>query len=69
VFSIDVADIAYLAIAIYVCCNCLFQMFHLFFQTYVASVFIWMLIMFDTYVCKCFCQHVAYVLQWFFKCF
>jgi hypothetical protein len=54
VFHTDVAkvdqDIAYLAIAIHVCCKRLFQMFHLFFQTYVANVFIWMLHMFQTYV-------------------
>ena len=30
------------------------EMFHLFFQTYVASVFIWMLHMIHTYVCKYF---------------
>ena len=72
-FRIDVAkvdrDIAYVAMTIHVCCKRLFQMFYLFFQMYVASVFIWMLRMFHTYVCKCFCQNVAYVLQWLFKCF
>ena len=54
-----------------VCCKLLFPMFHLFFQTYVASVFIWMLHMFHTYVTSvlsgcCIC------LQWFlsiFRCF
>jgi hypothetical protein len=46
-----------------VCCKCVYldQMFHLFFQTYVASVFIWMLHMFHKYIanilsrcCVCF---------------
>jgi hypothetical protein len=36
VFHLDVAkvnrDVAYVAIAIHVCCKCLFQMFHLFFR-------------------------------------
>jgi hypothetical protein len=43
----------------------------LFFQTYVASVFIWMLHMFHTYV-SIVLSDVVYVLQWFqvfFKCF
>ena len=35
-------DVAYVAMAIHVCCKCLLKMFHLL-QTYVASVFIWML--------------------------
>jgi hypothetical protein len=43
VFHMDVAkvdrDVAYIAMAIHVCCKRLFQMFHQFFQTYVASVF------------------------------
>jgi hypothetical protein len=72
-FCIDVVkvdrDITYVAMAIHVCCKRLFQMFHLFFQTYIASVFICMLRIFHTYVCKCFCQDVAYVLQWLFKFF
>jgi hypothetical protein len=32
-------DVAYLAIAIHVCCKCLFIMFHLL-QTYVTSIFL-----------------------------
>jgi hypothetical protein len=68
VFCIDVAkvdlDIACVAMAIHVCCKYLFLMFHLFFQTYVASIFIWMLYMFRTYVCMYFCQDVVYILQW-----
>ena len=54
-------DVAYVAMAIHVCCKRLFQMFHLFFQMYVAYVFIWLLHMFHTYVanvlsrcCICF---------------
>jgi hypothetical protein len=38
----------------HVCCKLLFPIFHLFFHTYLASVFIWMLQMFHTYVCQCF---------------
>jgi hypothetical protein len=53
-FRIDVVkvdrDIAYVAMAIHVCCKHLFQMFHLFFQMYVASVFIGMLCMFHIYI-------------------
>ena len=41
VLNLDVAkvdwDVAHVAMAIHVCCKCMFQMFHLF-QTYVASV-------------------------------
>jgi hypothetical protein len=44
VFFMDVTkidrDIAYVAMIVYVCCKRLFLMFHLLFQTYVASVFI-----------------------------
>jgi hypothetical protein len=44
VFHVDVAkvdrDVAYVAIIVHVRCKCLFPMFHLFFQTYVANVFI-----------------------------
>jgi hypothetical protein len=54
VFHADLAkvdrDVAYFSLIVYVCCKCLFLLFHLFFQTYVASVFIWMLYMFHTYV-------------------
>jgi hypothetical protein len=86
-FDVDVPkedrDVAYAAIAVHVCCKLLFHMFHLFVQTYVASVFIWMLHTFHTYAaivlfgcCICFTHmllvfylDVAYVLQCFFKCF
>ena len=43
-------DVAYVAMVVHVCCKLLFLMFHLFFQTYVASVLIWMLHMFCAYV-------------------
>jgi hypothetical protein len=46
VFYIDVAkvdrDVAHIPMVIHVCFKCMFQMFYLY-QTYVASVFIWML--------------------------
>jgi hypothetical protein len=44
IFHVDVAkvdrDVAYVAMVVHVCCKFLFSVFHLFFQTYVASVFI-----------------------------
>ena len=65
VFYVDVAkvdrDVVYVAMIVHVCCKLLFPKFHQFFQTRVASVFIWMLHMFHTYVasvlfgcCVCF---------------
>jgi hypothetical protein len=58
VFHKDVAkvdqDVAYVAMVVHICFKLLFLMFHLFFHNYVASVFIWMLPMFHTYVYKCF---------------
>jgi len=53
---------------VHVCYKRLFPMFHLIFQTYDASVFIWMLHMFHTYVASIFLD-VAYVLQWFSSVF
>jgi hypothetical protein len=54
VFHMDVEkvdrDVAYVAIVVHVCCKLLFLMFHLFFHTHFASMFIWMLHMFYTYV-------------------
>jgi hypothetical protein len=38
----------------YVCCKCMFRVFHLFFQTYGANVFILMLYMFSHICRKCF---------------
>jgi hypothetical protein len=44
-FHTDVAkvdrDVAYVAMVVHERCKLLFSMFHLFFLTYVASVFIW----------------------------
>ena len=69
VFRTDVAkvdrDVEYVAMAMHLCCKCLFEMFCLFFQTYVASVFIWMLHMFYTYVASvlsryCICFAMAF---------
>jgi hypothetical protein len=61
-------DAAYVAMAVHLCCKRLFPMFHLIFQTYVISVFIWMLHMLHTYVAnilsRCYIS-VALV----FKCF
>jgi hypothetical protein len=43
-FCMDVVkvdrDVAYVAMVVHICCKRLFPMFHLFFQIYVASVFI-----------------------------
>ena len=53
-FHTDVAkvdrDVTYVAMVVYVRRKLMCPMFHLFFQGYVASVFIWMLHMFHTYV-------------------
>ena len=35
-------DVAHVVMAIHVCFKCMFQMFYLY-QTYVASIFVWML--------------------------
>jgi hypothetical protein len=59
---IDVAkidrDVAHVAMVAHVCCKRPFQMFHLLFQMYIASVLIQMLHMCHTYVArvysKCF---------------
>jgi hypothetical protein len=42
-------NVAYVAMVIHVCYKLLFSMFLLFFHTYVANVFIWMLHVFHTY--------------------
>jgi hypothetical protein len=53
---------------VHVCCKLLFSMFHLFFQTYVVSVFIWMLHIFHTYVVSVL--SICYVcFAMVFKCF
>ena len=80
VFHMDVVkvdrNVAYVIMAIHVCCQRLFQMLHLFFQTYVVSVFICMLHMFHTYVanvlfgCRvCFAMVMLSVFMYFYKCF
>jgi hypothetical protein len=55
IFHMDVAkvdrDVTHVASVSEACCKCLFKMFHLF-QTYVASVLIWMLYMFSHICCK-----------------
>ena len=58
-------NIAYVAMAIHIRSKHLFQMFHLFVSTYVASVSIWMLHMFHTYVASvlsryCICFAMAF---------
>jgi hypothetical protein len=75
VFHVDVTkvdrDAVYVAMVVHVCCMCLFPMFHLFSQTYVASVFIRMLHMFHTYL-QVFYLDVAYIYKMFlnvFMCF
>jgi hypothetical protein len=55
-----------------ICCNLLFSMFHLFLHTHVASMFIWMLHVFLTYIASvlswcCIC--CTMVLSVFFRCF
>jgi hypothetical protein len=51
----DVAKVDWdVAIAIHVSCERLFQMFHLFFQTYVVNVFVWMLHILHTYMLQIF---------------
>ena len=51
-------DVVHVVMVVHVCCKRPFQMFHLFFQAYVASILIWMLHMPHTYVArvcsKCF---------------
>ena len=58
-------DDAFVAMVLHVCCKLLFLMFHLFFETYIASVFIWMLHVFHTYVASvlsgcCICFAMAF---------
>ena len=70
-FQMDVAkvdrDIAYVTMVIHVCYKGLLPMFHLCFRLYVASVFIWILHMFHTYV-ACVLYGCCVCLQRF-KCF
>jgi hypothetical protein len=53
---------------VHVCCKGLFLMFHLCFRTYVASVFIWVLHMFHTYI-ACILSGYCVCLQWFSSVF
>jgi hypothetical protein len=62
-------DVVYIIKVAHIYCKLLLPMFHLFLQTYVVSVFIWMLRMFHIFVCKCFYLDVAYVFTMIFKCF
>jgi hypothetical protein len=67
-------DVAYVVVVAHVCCKRLFSIFHLFFQTCVASMFIQMLHMFHTYVAGvlsryCIClQWFSSVIRCFFAC-
>jgi hypothetical protein len=64
-------DVAYVAMVVYVCCKRLFPMFHLFFQTYVTGMFIWMLHMLHIYVANVLsgcCVRVCNGFQVFFMC-
>jgi hypothetical protein len=65
VFHMDVAkidwDVAYIAMAIYVCCKCLFQVFHMFFQTHVAIMFY----LGVTYVSHICCKYFIWMLHMF----
>jgi hypothetical protein len=67
VFYMDVAkvdlDVAYVAVALHVCCPRLFQLFHLFFDV-CCKCFIWMLHMFHMYVVR-FYLDVVYVAMTF----
>jgi hypothetical protein len=76
VFQMDVEkvdqDVAYVTMVVHVCCKLLFSIFY-FFLTYVASVFIWMLHIFHTYVASVLsecCTGYTHMLQMYvFKCF
>jgi hypothetical protein len=68
VFCLDVAkvdrDVACVAMVVHVCCKRMLPMFHMFFQTYVASVFIWCCICF-THMLQVFLSGCYVYLQWF----
>ena len=62
-------DVAYIAM-VHICCKCLLPMFNLYFRMYVASVFIWILHMFHTYVASIlsiYCIYFAHMLQVFYQ--
>jgi hypothetical protein len=73
-FHIDVAkvyqNVAYVAMVVHVCCKLLFpKLLYLFFQTCVASVFIWVLHIIFTHMLHVFHLDIAYILQWPFQAF
>ena len=56
-FRMDVAkvdrDVVYVAMVVHICCKRLFPMFYLFFQTYIASVYLD--VVYASHICyKCF---------------
>jgi hypothetical protein len=76
IFHLDIArvdhNVTHVAMAIHVCFKCLFQMFHLFFHTFVVTVSSGCCICF-TYIMQVFFLDVIYVCSGFFakvsKCF
>ena len=66
-FHMDVAKVdrhvAYVAMVVHVCCKLPFPMFHMFFQTYVTSMFILYVAYVSHICCDCVYLDVAYVLQ------
>jgi hypothetical protein len=65
VFHMDVAkvnqDVAYVAMAIYACCKCLFQMFHLFIRSMLHAFYV------DAaYVSRICCIRYTHMLQVFY---
>jgi len=71
VFHMDITKVdqgvTYVAMVVHICCKHL-SVFRLFFQTYLASVFIWILHMFQHKCCKCFIWMLR-MFAMFFKCF
>jgi hypothetical protein len=71
-FHTDVAkvyqDVAHVAMVVHVCCKLLFSMFHLFFPTYVTSVFYLNVSYVFMHMMQVFYLKVAYVYNGF-KCF
>jgi hypothetical protein len=55
-------DITYVEMVVHVRCKLLFPMFNLFFQTYIATIFILILHIFHTYVTSVL-SRCCYVLQ------
>jgi hypothetical protein len=65
VFHMDVTkvnqDVAYVAMAIYSCCKCLFQMFHLFIRSMLHAFYVDV-----AYVSRICCIHYTHMLQVFY---